>query len=64
MASSAKVKGATKRAKKAAAQEKGRLEKAAHKVEAFAEDRGAEVRGRIAQARRHASRGKDKHPAA
>lgn len=44
-----KLKGAVEQAKKAAAEQEGRLEQAAHKAEAFAEEHGADVRKRIAK---------------
>ena len=53
MAASDKMKGASERAKKAAAGEKTRLEKAAQKAKALAEERGKE-------AREHAARTKGK----
>ena len=60
MAASQKMKGASERAKKAAAGEKTRLEKAAHKAKSFAEEHGEEARERVSQARKHAAGSKGK----
>jgi hypothetical protein len=51
MALSDKMKEATTKAKMGTAAEKGRLEKAAQKAGAFAEEHAAQVRDRIAQAK-------------
>ena len=60
MALSDKMKQATTKAKKGTAAENRRLEKAAQKAGAFAEEHAAEVRERIAKARRHAPPSKSK----
>ena len=63
MAMSEKAREAAEQVKKAAAGQKGEIEKAAHKAEAFAKEHGEEIRERIADARQHAPRPKGQHRA-
>ena len=60
MAATEKIKEISERARKAAMADKERLEAAARKAEALAKERGAEVRGKLAE---HAPHGKGQHPA-
>jgi len=60
MAATSKTKDIGERAKKAAAEEKLRLEQAAHKAKAFAEEHGEEARQRVSHARERVAGAKKK----